>query len=223
MSALHNREPPPALTHVDRDPLSAPALPRPLVGSGPPPRSAGRAPPAIEAAGEVTFDQTFAEYAPFVWRSLRRLGVREADVEDVCQEVFLVVHRRLADFEGRSSLRTWIYGICLRSAARYRRRPHRGREDIASTPPEQTVAPTQDDDLERRQALAQLDRALDELDDDKRAVFVLYELEELTMAQIAEAAGCPIQTAYSRLHAARRIVTAALSRVSAERSTPSCR
>ena len=63
--------------------------------------------------------QIFREYAPFVWRGLRRLGVPECDVEDVCQEVFVVVHRKLGDFEGRSSLRTWIYGICARTASAF--------------------------------------------------------------------------------------------------------
>ena len=61
--------------------------------------------------------EIFRQYAPFAWRALRRLGVPDADVEDVCQEVFVVVHRKLGDFEGRSSLKTWIYGICPRTAS----------------------------------------------------------------------------------------------------------
>src|SRR5207302_10408961 len=68
-----------------------------------------------------SLSEVFRQYAPFVWRALRRLGVPESDVEDVCQEVFVVVHRKLGDFEGRSSLRTWIYGICTRTASDYRR------------------------------------------------------------------------------------------------------
>jgi RNA polymerase sigma-70 factor (ECF subfamily) len=181
------------------------------------PRPRGRSVTAAPGAERLVFTQVFAENAPYVWRALRRLGVREADVEDVCQEVFLVVHRRLDDFEGRASIRTWLYGICLRAAASYRRRPHRLREEIASTPPEESIPAPQDDDLERKRALARLDVALDELDDDKRAVFVLYELEQLSMAEIAEATGCPVQTAYSRLHAARRLVEASLSRAQQER------
>lgn len=171
----------------------------------------------------ASFDQVFTDNAPFVWRTLRRLGVREADVEDVCQEVFLVVHRQLAGFEARSSLRTWLYGICLRAASSYRRRPHRTREEISATPPEESIPAPQDDDLERKRALARLDAALDELDDDKRAVFVLYELEQLSMAEIAEATRCPVQTAYSRLHAARRLVEASLARAHQERNVPPCR
>lgn len=91
------------------------------------------------------------------------------------------------------------------------------REEVASTPPEESIPASQDDDLERKRALARLDMALDELDDDKRAVFVLYELEQLSMAEIAEATGCPLQTAYSRLHVARRLVEASLERAQKER------
>src|SRR4051812_1143348 len=78
----------------------------------------------------VTVAEVFREHAPFVWRALRRLGVREADVEDACQEVFVVVHRRLADFEGRSSVRTWVYGICVRVASDWRKRAHVRREIV---------------------------------------------------------------------------------------------
>lgn len=174
------------------------------------PRSAPRAPASTPRPAIAPFAHVFAENAPFVRRALRRLGVREADVDDVCQEVFLVVHRRLPGFEGRSSLQTWLYGISLRAASSYRRRPHRAREEISSSPPEESLPPPQDDDLDRKRALARLDAALATLDDDKRAVFVLYELEQIAMAEIAAVTGCPVQTAYSRLHAARRLVEAAL-------------
>lgn len=156
-----------------------------------------------------SFDQVFREHAPFVWRTLRRLGVREADVDDVCQEVFVVVHRKLPEFEGRSSLRTWIYGICIRTASAHRKLA-RHREMPTDSPPEREAEGTPHESLARRRALEKLDRALHELDEDKRTVFVLYEIEELGMAEIAEIVGCPLQTAYSRLHAARDKVQAAL-------------
>jgi RNA polymerase sigma-70 factor, ECF subfamily len=160
----------------------------------------------------MNLKQIFDEHASYVWRVLRRLGVDDADVEDVCQEVFLVVHRKLDTFDGRSAMRTWLYGICLRVASEYRRRPHRRREQVAETVPEQSMPATQDDALDRRRALDRLDAALDQLDDDKRAVFVLYEIEQLPMMEIALAAGCPLQTAYSRLRAARAHVEAAMRR-----------
>ncbi|WP_437675783.1 RNA polymerase sigma factor [Sorangium sp. So ce131] len=161
----------------------------------------------------MTLRQIFEENATYVWRVLRRLGVREADVDDVCQEVFLVVHRKIGTFDGSSSMRTWLYGICLRLASEYRRRPHRRREEVAESVPEQVVAASQDESLDRSRALARLDAALDQLDDEKRAVFVLYEIEQLPMAEIAQAAGCPLQTAYSRLRAARMQVEAEMRRL----------
>lgn len=153
----------------------------------------------------------FREHAPFAWRALRRLGVSEADADDVCQEVFVVVHRKLAEFEGRSTLRTWIYGICVRTASTHRRLA-RHREVPTEELPEMIAQDGPYEQTTRRQALHALDRALDQLDDDKRAVFVLYEIEELTMAEVAEVIGCPLQTAYSRLHAARDKVHGALRR-----------
>jgi RNA polymerase sigma-70 factor (ECF subfamily) len=159
-----------------------------------------------------TLAEVFRQYASFVWRALRRLGVPEGDVDDVCQEVFVVVHRKLGDFEGRSSLRTWIYGICARTASDYRRSGRVRREVVTDSPPDAAHDGGQHDALALRQARAKLDRILDELDDDKRAVFVLYEIEELTMAEVAEAIGCPLQTAYSRLHAARKLVEAGVAR-----------
>lgn len=162
---------------------------------------------AVLASSALTVEAIFREHAPYVWRALRRLGVAETDAEDVCQEVFLVVHRRLATFTGECALRTWLYGICIRTASDYRRRPHRLREQPAGDdlPEVRTPAP-QEDELERRRSRDRLDAALDTLDEAKRAVFVLYEIEGLLMPEVAEAVGCPLQTAYSRLHAARKLV-----------------
>ncbi len=155
----------------------------------------------------------FREHGPFVWRLARRLGVPESDAADVCQEVFVVVHRRLADFEQRSTVRTWIYGICVRATSDYRRRVRRRHELVTDEPPEQLAENPPDEALLMREARELLDRILDEVDDDKRAVFVLYEIEQLSMADVAAAMGCPLQTAYSRLHAARELVQNAIVRV----------
>jgi RNA polymerase sigma-70 factor (ECF subfamily) len=171
------------------------------------------APTTGAAPGGPSVADVFRDHAAFVWRALRRLGVREADVEDVAQEVFVVVHRKLGEFEGRSSMRTWLYGICVRTASDYRKRARIRHEVTTDEPPEQTASAPQVEDVARRQARALLDRILAELDEDKRAVFVLYEIEQVTMAEVAEAVGCPLQTAYSRLHAARRDVEAAVARI----------
>ena len=159
--------------------------------------------PARPTGPRLDTTSLFREHAPYVWRALRRMGVRESDIEDVCQEVFVVVHKRLADFEGRSSARTWIYGIAMRIASDYRKRASHVREVATETPPDELSRDDPHDALAARQARATLDRLLDQLDDDKRAVFVLYEIEELPMNEVALAVGCPLQTAYSRLHAAR--------------------
>jgi RNA polymerase sigma-70 factor, ECF subfamily len=157
------------------------------------------------------FTAVFNEYAPYVWRVLRRLGVDQADVEDVCQEVFMVVHRRLPEFEGRSSLRTWLYAICVRRAGNYRTRAVRRHEVLNADRTDQAFEPTQLDQLERTRALRWLDRVLAELPPAQRDVYVLYELEQMTMQEVADVVGCPLQTAYSRLHAARRCVQRAVA------------
>ncbi|RLB57110.1 MAG: RNA polymerase subunit sigma [Deltaproteobacteria bacterium] len=148
----------------------------------------------------------FRDHAPYVWRVLRKLGVPEAEVEDLCQEVFVVVHRKLPEFEGRSALTTWLYGICVRTASDHRRRARVRKEVVTDRVPEGRESAPQAKDLARRQARALLDSALETLDEDKRAVFVLFEIEDLTMNEVAESIGCPLQTAYSRLYAARDVV-----------------
>jgi RNA polymerase sigma-70 factor, ECF subfamily len=154
-------------------------------------------------ASGPSFAAVFHEYAPFVLRAMRHLGVGEADLHDQCQEVFVAVFQGLAGFEGRSSLRTWIYGIALRVASNYRRRAYVRRECAVAELPE-PAPEEQPDAAEQASQRRQLQRLLAGLDEDKREVFVLYELEELPMKEVAEACGCPLQTAYSRLRAARR-------------------
>lgn len=151
------------------------------------------------------------EHAGFVQRVLRHLGVVEQQLDDASQEVFLVVCRRLGAFEGRSSLRTWIYSIC-RNVAHATRRKRTAREVLSAEPPEPHVPAQQDADLWVKQAHAQLLAALAALDEDQRMTFVLYELEELTMEEIATAVGAPLTTCYSRLELARAKVQAAVRR-----------
>ncbi len=155
--------------------------------------------------------EIYREHVRYVWRCLRHLGVRSAELEDVTHDVFLVVGRRLDSFEGRSSLRTWIYGICLRVASDYRDRAVHRREVLGIDLPEEGSPPEQERDVEDERLRSRLGLLLDRLPNEQREVFVLYEIEELEMKEIAEAAGCPLQTAYSRLHAARKALRLALS------------
>lgn len=166
----------------------------------------------VAAESSLSLRQIFDEHVTFIWRSLRHLGIADADLQDVCQDVFLVVHRKLGDFEGRSTLRTWLYGICLRVAKDHRRRAYVRRELVVSELPPRAQPATQEDDCVRAETRDLLAAILEQLDEDKRTVFFLYEIEGLSMKEVAEAMGCPLQTAYSRLHAARRIVLEAAKR-----------
>jgi RNA polymerase sigma-70 factor (ECF subfamily) len=153
-------------------------------------------------------------HAEFVWLSLQRLGVRDEDVEDLLQEVFLVVHQRLNSFDGSARMTTWLFGICMRVVAAYRRRAFRRREQLAAQVPERAT------DLDRNPeeaAIAQQGRhrlraILDAMDLEKRAIFVMYELDELPCDAIAEMLGIPVGTVHSRLHAARKAFQLALAR-----------
>jgi len=147
--------------------------------------------------------EVFDEHGAYVYRALRHLGAPESEVEDLCQEVFVVVHRRLGSFEGRSSLRTWLYGICLRIASDHRRRARVRYERTAPDPGRDAAESSDLAPDNRAAARALLLDLLDSLDDEKRNVLVLYEIEGLTMNEVASVVGCPLQTAYSRLHAAR--------------------
>jgi RNA polymerase sigma-70 factor (ECF subfamily) len=163
-------------------------------------------------AGEASVRRLVDEHSAQVWRTLRYFGVGPADLNDACQDVFMVVYRRLDEFEHRSSLRTWIYGICVRVAASYRRMAHRRYEEVVAEPPELPVLPTQLEDVEEHRARKQLLAALDKIDSDKREVFVLFEIEERSMAEIATMLGCPLRTVYSRLEAARKEIARAWHR-----------
>lgn len=163
-------------------------------------------------AAVPNFREVFDTYARYVWRSLLGLGVHERDAADASQQVFLVIHARLAaDQVAAPALRTFVYGVCLRVASDFRRRAHRRYEQLLAAPPEPAQPANQEQATWTRQALAQLDAVLERLPAPQREAFVLYEIEELSMNEVAGALGCPLQTAYSRLHAARRVVTAALA------------
>ena len=163
-----------------------------------------------EAFTAPSFAQLYAAHAAFVWRSLRRLGAREADVEDVSQEVFVIAHRRLVELR-YGSPRAWLFAIVLRVASDYRKRAYVRRE-VQQETGEPSIAETQSAYIDRAREWAFLQSVLAALEEDKRAIFVGYELEGMSMKDLAAALDCPVQTAYSRLHAAREHVTAAIER-----------
>ena len=169
-------------------------------------------------AGSLSFRELYVDHVAFVWRCLRRLGVRERDVEDAAQETFIVAHRKLAAFDGASP-RGWLFNICLRVAADHRKRAHVRREEPTNDLIDAPSPADQAHDLERCRDRELLQSILDDLDEPRRAVIVLYELEELSMPEVASILDCPVQTAYSRLHAARKQMHDALKRAGRGRET----
>lgn len=175
-----------------------------------PDKGAGAAFPTPEAAPEASFDDIYEEHFAFVWRNIRRLGVPDAQVDDAVQEVFLVVSQRLGEFEGRAKLKTWIFRILLRVARDHRRTlrrksPHAASADAPVDP--DTLAHEGDsphDRTEQSERARLVQKLFDELDDDKRVLLVLSELEQQTVPEIAEALGENLNTVYTRLRAARR-------------------
>lgn len=160
-------------------------------------------------ASAIDIETVYQEHHDFVWRSLRRLGVPAPQVDDALQEVFLAAARRLAEFEGRARLSTWLFAIALRVAQRLRRDEQRHRrrvEAFGNDPREQSDEPHR-----RTEAADTLHRLLDVLDDDKRVVFVLVELEGFTAPEIAQMLGVKLPTVYTRLRAARLRLEQALA------------
>jgi RNA polymerase sigma-70 factor (ECF subfamily) len=170
----------------------------------------------------MNFRQIYDEHFPFVWRSLRRLGILESDVPDAVQDVFLVVHRRLAEFEGRSKMSTWIFGICYRVASD--RRKAARRVSIESSDEQCLDAPDERVDIaaetERRQGLRTLEALLDEMPLEQRAVFTLFELEGMTGEDIAQTLELPLGTVYSRLRLARDTFRRSTARLQARDQSP---
>jgi RNA polymerase sigma-70 factor (ECF subfamily) len=168
------------------------------------------------SAQEVTLAQRYSElyerYFEFVWRSARYLGEPPASLDDAVQDVFLVAYRRFQDFEARSSPRTWLFAITLRVVSDHRRSRRRKTRLLdcvqrmftgtVATPFDQTAH------AERGRALM---TALDSLNDDQRAVFVMADLEELSAPEIASVLKLNLNTVYSRLRSARREVAVLLT------------
>ena len=162
-------------------------------------------PPSTQGLAEI-----YAQYGAFVWRNLRRMGIPEAALDDATQDVFLVVHRRLDDFAARSQLKTWLFGIVLRVGQNYRRSWLRRRAVVADAPAvEESAVISQSvlgplEFVEKREAVDLLYELLAELDDEKRAMLISVELEEMSVSEASEAMGIKVNTGYSRLRAAHR-------------------
>jgi RNA polymerase sigma-70 factor (ECF subfamily) len=165
-----------------------------------------------------SFAEVYATYFEFVWRTAANRGIPRAALDDVTQEVFIVVDRKLHEFEGRSSLRTWIAAIVRRVVADFvRKRGNRpaGDETLEREPASAAVSGER---LEQSAALELLDGLLAKMTDDQREVFVLHEIEELSGVEIAEITGANENTVWTRLRAARRIFQDGVARQRARRA-----
>jgi RNA polymerase sigma-70 factor (ECF subfamily) len=174
------------------------------------------APPRAVSSAAPDFAAVYEAHFRYVWRCLRGLGVREASLDDAMQDVFLVVQRRLDEFDGQVELRTWLYAIALRVARKYWTR---ASKDRARTEPSdvlnESAEPSADGEYvaERNERLSLAREALETLDDDKRAVFVLARIEQMSAPEIASILSVPLNTVYSRLRAAREAFEAEVRRL----------
>ena len=170
--------------------------------------SAPRARPSVPP-----FEQVYEEHFDFVWRSARRLGVADEALDDVAQEIFLVVHRKLGEFEGRSSLRTWLYAIARRVSIDLLRRER--RPTVGDHEPEVEVA-VPGPSFERTWEVHEVRRAIDDLPAEEREVVRLSHLVGMTHPEIAEELGIPVGTVKSRSGRAHKRLAAALRHLAAE-------
>jgi RNA polymerase sigma-70 factor (ECF subfamily) len=153
----------------------------------------------------LEFETVYEDHFEFVWRNLSRLGVLPKDVDDATHDVFLVVHQKLDEFDGEGSVRAWLFAILRRVAWHYRRSLARKRTDpLNDEDPVDHRSLTNDDYQSKREAVSLVHRILEQIPEERRSVFVLAELEQLTVPNIAEMLKIPLNTAYSRLRLARR-------------------
>jgi RNA polymerase sigma-70 factor (ECF subfamily) len=160
------------------------------------------------ASAPPSFHSVYNDQFEFVWRRARRLGVPTDAIDDVVQDIFIVVYRRLKTLERPDSLRSWLCGVVRKTVSAYHRRRYvRSAREFTEPLLDDKASPMQPSPLDLvvlSDELKLLWTRLGELDPRKREVFVLAEIEEMTVPEIAEAMGIPLNTAYSRLRHARQ-------------------
>jgi RNA polymerase sigma-70 factor (ECF subfamily) len=162
----------------------------------------------LSIEGHLDSAELFRRFAPFVANFLVRMGVPRSDLDDVVQDVFLVAHKNGGYTPGPAKPTTYLASIAFRAATTHRRKGKtrsfvKAQDEVVSNAGDERMSPEKD--AEQKRQLALLDRALSALDADKRAVFVMAELHGETVVSIAAGLGIPVDTAYSRLRAARQI------------------
>jgi RNA polymerase sigma-70 factor (ECF subfamily) len=160
------------------------------------------------------FRSLFEREFSYVWHTLRRLGVGDADRMDVAQEVFVTVSGLMGDYDPERPLRPWLFGIAYRIGLRYKALARHGREVVVEDPSESPDrAPLADEAMAQKQRAALVDKAIERIDLTRRAVFIMSEIDGCAMPEIAEALGISVNTGYSRLRLAREEFEAAVRRL----------
>ncbi len=167
----------------------------------------------LSAQALAAFEAVYRAHFRFVWRSLCRLGVPDRDLADAVQEVFVVVHKKLVEFDAQSRVTTWLYAIALRVASDRRRRASERHEVLGDAAERTSAASTDSSELADRRAL--LEKVLAALPLEQRAVFTLFELEGLDGEEIGRLLAIPVATVHSRLRLAREGFRRAVSRARA--------
>lgn len=175
--------------------------------------SPGSGEAGLDPAAKPSFALVYDQHFDFVWRSARRLGVAEANLDDVVQDVFVTVYRRLDVFEGRSQLKTWIFGILRHTVHDLRRTARRKPTEALVDEPIDLASPTPQDAVMHGEGSRLLHAVLLELGHDLREVFVLSELEQMSAPEVSAALSLNVNTVYSRLRTARKEFEAALKRL----------
>jgi RNA polymerase sigma-70 factor, ECF subfamily len=171
----------------------------------------------LDPAGQASFEQVYEASFDFVYRNARRLGVPESATDDVVQEVFLVLHRRLAEYDGRATLRSWVYGILANTVRQYRRTFRRKQKPLQAMERDQDLGPASslagpEQRAQHQQDMRLLLSLLEELPDEQRELIVLADLEQLNVPEICACIGGNSNTVYSRLRVAREALRAGLAR-----------
>jgi RNA polymerase sigma-70 factor (ECF subfamily) len=166
--------------------------------------------------GPVDFQTVFKSEASFVWHTLRRLGVPSRDLEDITHDVFLAVFRRLPDYDPARPIRPWLFGISYRTMLRYKDLARHQREVSTEAPDHIDERPGADEQMAQAQTQQKLTAALATLQLDQRAVFIMHDIEEYSMPDIADTLSVPLNTAYSRLRLARTQLRSVLMRQASE-------
>jgi RNA polymerase sigma-70 factor, ECF subfamily len=152
----------------------------------------------------VEFRDLFRTHFRYVCVGLQRLGVRDSDVDDVAQEVFLLVHQKLDSYDPTRPVEYWLFGFCMRAASSYRRLARHRRLVHQDTEPEVAHSdPLPDDQIAAEQSRRLVLAGLEGIDADRRTVFVMHDLNDFPASQIAEMLSLPVNTVYSRLRLAR--------------------